>query len=136
MLKSIQLKLSKIKYKGNSIGDDIRVEIEALGKFLRVDKRIKVGKTAKIDKEVGRFETDQKTFQMGVLINAIEKDLLFNDVAKIESNIKINTASTRQQQFVFKVKVRETRSIFGRFWGTKTAVFEITLEAVASDAIK
>ncbi|MBU2575963.1 hypothetical protein KKF64_02660 [Patescibacteria group bacterium] len=136
MLKSIQLKFSKIKYKGDSIGDDIRIEIEALGKFLRVDKRIKVGKTAKIDKEVGRFETDQKSFQMGILINAIEKDLLFNDVANLEGNIKINTASTKLQQFVFKVKVRETRSIFGRFWGTKTAVFEITLEAEVSDAIR
>lgn len=40
MLKSIQLKFSKIKYNGDSIGDDLRVEIEVFGKFLRIDKRI------------------------------------------------------------------------------------------------
>jgi len=53
MLNSIQLKLSKIKYGGDSIGRDIRVEIEVLGKFLRVDKRIKAGTTAKINREIG-----------------------------------------------------------------------------------
>jgi len=61
---------------------------------------------------------------------------LFNDVNSVEGSIKINTASTKPQQFVFKVKVRETRSIFGRFWGIKTAVFEIILEAEVTDAIR
>lgn len=45
MTKLIQLKLSKIKYSGDSIGDDIRVEIEILGKFLSVNKTIKAGAT-------------------------------------------------------------------------------------------
>lgn len=34
MTKVIQLKLSKIKYSGDSIGDDICAEIEVLGKIL------------------------------------------------------------------------------------------------------
>lgn len=51
MLKLIQLKLEKIKYRGESIGDDIRVEIEAIGKFLRVDKTIKFRTTSEINKE-------------------------------------------------------------------------------------
>ena len=46
MIKSIQLSLSKIKYTGDSIGDDIRCEIEVLGRFFRVDKRIQRGKTS------------------------------------------------------------------------------------------
>lgn len=40
MLKSIRLKLSKIKYGGDSIGRDIRIEIEILGKFLHMDGNI------------------------------------------------------------------------------------------------
>ena len=39
MLKAIQLKLLRIKYSGDSIGDDISVEIEVLGKSLSVDKK-------------------------------------------------------------------------------------------------
>jgi len=136
MLKSIRLKLLNIKYSGDSVGRDIRVEIEVLGKFLRIDKRIKPDTTEEINREVGRFETDRGLFQAEVFITVIEKDFLFNDVGSTKGNIKISTVVAKPQQFVFKVQVRESRSIFDKFWGTKTAVFEITLEAEASDAIK
>lgn len=136
MLKSVQLKLSKIKYSGDSIGDDIHVEIEVLGKFLRIDKRIKVGTAAEINQEVGRFETDRGLFYAEVSITVIEKDLLFNDVGNTKGIIKVNTAVIKPQQFVFEVRVRETRSILGKFWGKAIAVFEITLEATAADAIR
>jgi len=79
MLKSVQIKFLKVKYSGDSIGDDIRVEIEALGKFLRVDKRIKAGTTININREIGRFETDRGLFQADVLVTVVEKDVLFND---------------------------------------------------------
>ena len=136
MFKSIQLKLSKIKYSGDSIGRDIRVEIEILGKFLRVDKRIRAGTIAEISQEVGRFETDRAAFQADIFITMIEKDLLFNDVGNVKSNIKVNTATTKPQQFVFDVQIKETRSIFKKFWDKNTAIFEITLEAEVSDAIR
>ena len=115
MFKSVQLKLSKIKYLGDSIGDDIRVEIEVLGKFLRIDKRIKAGTSVEINREIDRFETDRGLFQAEVFITVIEKDLLFNDVGNTSGIIKVNTAFTKPQQFVFEVQVRETRSIFGKF---------------------
>lgn len=136
MLKFIQLKLSKIKYSGDSIGDDIRIEIEVLGKFLRVDKRIKAGTAVVINQEVGRFETDRGIFYADVSIAVVEKDLLFNDVGNTKGTIKINIGAGKPQQFIFEVQVRETRSILGKFWGKATAVFEITLEAEASDEIR
>jgi hypothetical protein len=136
MFNSIQLKLSKIKYGDDSIGRNIRVEIEVLGKFLRVDKRIRAGTTAEINREIGRFETDRGLFRTGVFITVIEKDLLFNDVGSANGSIKINTNLAKPQQFVFEVQVRENRSILGKFWGKATAIFEITLEAGVSDAIK
>jgi hypothetical protein len=55
MLKSVQLKLLKIKYWGDSIGHDIRVELEVLGKFLRIDKRIKAGTTVEIKSRNGQI---------------------------------------------------------------------------------
>ena len=136
MLKSVRLKLVKIKYGGDSVGRDIRVETEVLGKFLRVDKRIEAGTTAEINREVGRFETDRGLFQTEVFITVVEKDFLFNDIGNTNGSVKINTTLSKPQQFVFEAQVKETRSIFGKFWGMKTAVFEITLEAEASDAIK
>jgi hypothetical protein len=130
MLKSIRLKLSKIKYGGDSVGRNIRVEVEVLSKFLRVDKRINAGTTVEINREVGRFETDRGLFQTEVLIAVIEKDLLFNDVGNAKGNVKINTAVTKPQQFVFEVQVGESRSLLSRlFWGKRIAIFEVTLEA-------
>lgn len=136
MTKSIQLKLLKIKYGGDSIGDDIRLEIEVLSKFLRIDKKIKVNTIAEINREVGRFETDRGSFYTEVSIAVIEKDLLFNDVGSTKDNIKVNTGVIKPQKFVFEVQVRETRSILGKFWGKATAIFEITLEATATDAVR
>jgi len=136
IIKSVQLRILKIKYSGDSIGDDIRVEVEALGKFLRVDKRIKTGTIVEINKEVGRFETDLKSFSAEISIIIIEKDLLFNDVGSIKGIVKVDTASIKPQQFVFKAQIKETRSVLGKIWGNKVANFEITLEAVAADAVR
>ena len=135
MIKLIQLKLSKVKYSGNSIGDDIRVEIEISNQFLRVDKIIKVGTVAEINKEIGRFEVDQKLFEANIRITVIEKDLLFNDVGSIDEKIKIDTNIIKSQQFIYKVSLKETRSVSGKFWGKTIANFEIILEVNITDAI-
>ncbi|OGZ89646.1 MAG: hypothetical protein A2444_04260 [Candidatus Staskawiczbacteria bacterium RIFOXYC2_FULL_37_19] len=134
MLKNIELKLVQIRYSGDSIGDDIRVEVEVLGKFLRVDKRVKVKTTVQVNQLVGIFETDQKIFKFNTQIVVIEKDLLFNDISNGSVSIKVNTEETSQQKFTCEIKIRETRAIFGKIWGNKTAVFEIILEAKVSDA--
>ena len=136
MLKSIQLKLSKIKYSGDSVGDDMRVKVELLDKFLITDKRIKRGTTVDINKEVGKFSTDMKLFLANIRIFLIEKDILFNDIGSIEGNIKINTDNTESQKFVYKVEIKETRSILGKVLGKSVANFEITLEATVTDTVK
>ena len=66
MIKIIQLKLSRVKYIGNSIGDDIRLEIEMLNQFLRFDKVIKAriyegGKELKelIEKPMAKGDIDR-----------------------------------------------------------------------------
>lgn len=134
MIKSIQLKL--LKYSGGSIGDDIRVEIDIAGQFLRIDKTIKVGAIAAINEEIGKFETDQKLFKADVKIVVIEKDALFNDVGDIVENIKIDTDILKPQLFIYRVQIKETHSILGKFWGKKTANFEITLEVNVEDAVQ
>lgn len=135
MLKFIQLKLVKIRYKGDSIGDDIGVEIEALGKFLRVDKTIKIGATSEINREIGNFETEEKNFKINTKIIVIEKDLLFNDIGIANLKIEIDTTNEKPQNFSCEIEIKEARSILGIVWGKKTAIFEVTLEAKVSDAI-
>ena len=62
MIKKIVLKLKSISYSGNSIGDDIRLEINILGKPFSLKKKIKVGTKQEFDKIIGEFDTDRKTF--------------------------------------------------------------------------
>lgn len=137
MSKIINLKLSKIKYSGGSIGDDICIEIEILNKVLRIDKKIKIGTTVEINKEIGKFKIDQNLFSSNnIHIVIIEKDLLFNDVGSINDTIKINTNIAKPQELVYKIEIKETRSILGKIWGKSTAVFEIVLEAIIADAFQ
>lgn len=135
MLKNIQLKLLNIKYNGESVGDDIRVEIEALGKFLRIDKRIRVRTAAQVNQTISIFETDQKIFEFNTRVVVIEKDLLFNDVGNGSVDIKVDTAIIKPQKFSCKIEIKETRSIFGKIWGNRVAIFEIMLETQVSEAI-
>ena len=55
MFKKIQFKLTKIKYSGKSIGEDIRANIQILDKSLQIDERIKIGSTVEFNKEIGDF---------------------------------------------------------------------------------
>ncbi|RJQ32439.1 hypothetical protein C4572_00865 [Candidatus Parcubacteria bacterium] len=134
MLKFIKLNLTKIKYAGNSVGRDIRVEIEAFGKFFRVDKRIKAGEAKSIDQEILRLESDQDVLQSDLAIAVIEKDLLFSDTGALKSSIKIDVASEKSQIFRFNVEVKESRSLLSKlFWGGRKAVFELEFEAIIGD---
>ena len=89
-----------------------------------------------VDQEIATFETDRGFFQTDINLTVIERDVLFNDVGSVKGDLKINTSTTAPQQFIFEVKTRESRSFLGRFWGVKTAVFEIMLEAVVVENVK
>ena len=122
-MKILSLTLASIKYSGDSVGDDIRAEIDVFGKFLRIDKIIKVSATKEINQEIGKFETDQKLFKSGIRITIIEKDLLFNDVGSIDSDIEIDTKITKSQQFIYKVEIKEIRSVFRKILGKQNRQF-------------
>lgn len=134
MFKKIQFKLIKIKYTGKSIGDNIRVNIEMLDKTLQIDKRIKVGNTVEFAEEIGSFPTDQKSFSVKAGVTVTEKDALFNDTNNIEKVIKVDTANSKPQKFVYTIELREKR--FWKNWGKSIAKFEVTIEALVVEAIK
>lgn len=135
MLKKVSLKLSKIKYKGKSIGDDIQVEVEVLEKVLSLKKRIRFGETKEINNEdIGAFITDQDYFEAEMKITIIERDILFNDTANIAETIKVDTNNTKPQKLTCNIELCENRYL--KSWGKSTAVFEITVEAVTEEAIQ
>lgn len=136
MLKTVILKLANVGYSGDSIGDDIRIELEVLGKLLRIDKKIKAGTTVTIGQDIGSFETDQKIFKTAAHGTVIEKDILFNDQGNTQSTIHVDTTLKKSQRFTLDVKLKETRSIFGKQWSKKTAFFTLTLEAIVSDPLR
>ncbi len=136
MFKLVKLKFKEIKYLGDSIGDDIRIEVETLGNFLRVDKKIKNGATVEINKEVAQIETNEKLFSTEIFINIFEKDLLFNDIGRVKSKIKIDVYSTKPQIFTFEIKIQETHSNIGKPWSKAVAIFEVKLEVEISDLMK
>lgn len=134
MLKKIQFKLTKIKYTGKSIGDNIRVNIEMLDKTLQIDKRIKVDSTVEFAEEIGKFPTDQTSFAPKAKITITEKDALFNDTNNTERVIKVDMVNFKLQNFVFIIELHEKR--FWKNWGKSTAKFEVTIEALVMEAIK
>lgn len=132
-MKTIQLKVTKIKYRGDSVGDDIVVQVSCLGSNLDVKKKIKNKSEVKTDAIVGEFVTDQKSFILPVNIKIIERDILFNDIVgkKIDLNVDLDNYLT--QISTHEILVKELRSPSSK--GGRTGIFEVTLEILVSENI-
>lgn len=129
MDKLITLKLTKIKYDGDSIGNDIHVEMECLGKFITLKKRLKKGVETGFDIDVGQFFAGEEFFELPLNIKIIERDLIFNDIGFRKENFKINLAQNGSQYFTSTVEINESRN----YKTKRKAFFEIKIEALVSD---
>ncbi len=114
MIKNIFLTLSSIKYSGKSIGDDIRIEIEAIGESFQKNLKLRCGSTRKIGEEIGVFKIDQSSFSLPILTRIIERDKVLNDVGVSEIKFKVNLNESRIQKKSVLVKVKEIRWPFVR----------------------
>ena len=125
MERTVILTLKQITYSGKPIGDNIRIEIEAMSYSTIVERKIKIGSTIDINTEIGRMVIDKKSLAVPITIRIIEKDILFNDVGVSKRNVPINLSKNSTQHFICEVAVLESR---GYVTG-KTARFKITIEA-------
>ena len=132
MPKLVQLKLAKIKYGGDSIGDDVRIEIDCLDHSFALDKQIKNGSTVAVNAEIGQFFIDQTSAQLLLNIRVIEQDLIFNDVGSKQVKLKVDVQNTSPQTNTYDIPVQELR---GFLPGRATAIFTLTIEAQVSDAV-
>lgn len=133
MSKNIQLKLTKIKYSGGSIGDDIRIEIEHPSGLWFLDKQIKNKSEIKIDKIIYQSVITQNISKISLNVKIIEKDLVFNDVGSIKANLAVDLNNIEPQASIHEIIVKELRGIK---LGSKKAIFNITLEILVSEALK
>lgn len=124
MVKKIVLKLKSIKYSGNSIGDDVRLDVSILDISFSIKKKIKTATKQEFDKIIGEFNTDRKIFEADINIRVVEEDPIFNDVGNLETEIQINTTK-KIQEFTYEVIVKEFRVNVSK----AKAVFKIILQA-------
>jgi len=132
MAKNIQIKLSKIEYTGDSIGDDIRVEIEHPGGPWFFDKKIKNKSNINVEKIIYQFAAVSNMESIPLNIKVVEKDLVFNDVGSIKIDLAIDLNNTKPQISTHEITVKELR---GMTPGSKKAIFDLTLEVLVSENI-
>ena len=125
MDKTVILTLKQIKYTGKSIGNDIRVEVEALNRVIALEKKIQKGSAVDFTTEIGQIVTDKKSLTTQITIRVIEKDILFNDVGSSQKKLTVDLSTRNPQQVIHEVAVSESRGyVTGR-----TARFEMMIEA-------
>ncbi|MBI3626784.1 hypothetical protein HY224_01940 [Candidatus Uhrbacteria bacterium] len=93
----IRLKLSKIKYTGDSIGDDIRVSGKVFEKQFVLDEQIRRGESVFLDTEIGKIEIDQDIYTFQITLQVTEKDLVFDDVGRVTKAVTVNLNTTKSQ---------------------------------------
>lgn len=128
----VQLTLTKVSYRGDSIGDDIRIEIDCLNHSLDFNKTIRNGSEVSVNKMVGEFFTNQASVTLPLFVRVIERDLIFNDFGTAAETFSVDTGDSKPRRFTVSVAVQETRN----YRSKNKAAFILTFEARAIDAIQ
>lgn len=128
MKKIIAVYLKSINYSGDSIGNDIFVEIKCADQSVKIDRKINRGDTAEINKEIGYFETDENILNVSIHIKITEDDILFDDVGQTQGMMAIDVTTLLPENHIFEIKVAESKG--GR--GRRVAVFKVILEAIGA----
>lgn len=125
----IVLRVINISYSGQSIGDDIRIEITALGKTTAVDLKLKKGASAKLNQQIGIIEIASKIKKIPFRVNVVERDVLFSDRGTSTKLVTIDPSASFPQTSTSTIEVSEFRGFATR----SKAFFEILFEASTSN---
>ncbi|MGK5090418.1 hypothetical protein WDW89_00220 [Deltaproteobacteria bacterium TL4] len=90
MNKIVILKWVGLKYSGDSIGRNLRIEMEVPNRFLGINKKLSQGKSVNLNQEIGQFLTSQPSFSLPVQIRIIERDPVFKDVGSLQTTIPVD----------------------------------------------
>ncbi len=125
MAKAISLKILKLQYGGESVGNNILLEIEIAGEKFSSYQTVKRGTTFEYNQEVKQFRGVENTVEIPFKIRVTEKDFLFSDVGETAGVISVDS-NFLPKTFDFQVKVQERNKLT---FSKLTAIFSITLEA-------
>lgn len=117
------IKFKSISYLGDSVGNDINIEIKIRDQIFTFNPPIKLNSTLGLNSEIFHFDFVSDKFEENVRIKITEKDILFDDVGEINQKIIVDLSKNELQESVFVIKVKE----LGTNLRSVTAVFKITL---------
>lgn len=129
--KLIQVKIVKIKYSGDLIGDDVKIEVDCLGNLSNFKKKLKPSSEINPNLSAGSFVSDNKIFNLPISIKIIEEDLIFNDVGSRLLNLKIDLKANAVKVEICKIEVTELRNFITK----NKAIFEVSVEISVEDAV-
>lgn len=119
----ITIKLKDIHYSGQSVGDDIVVEVKIRDEVFTFSPKIKLNDVLDFNKEIFIFDFNKDKFEEIIKIKITEKDFIFDDIGEINEKIFADFSSAKSQSFTFDVKVNEIGTNFRKV----TAMFGVTL---------
>ena len=122
MAQKVRIKILKLQYGGDSVGNDIRLEIKTSGQPFSLEQNIKPKTTSEINQEIAQLPISGDILEIPIHIKVTERDLLFNDVGKTSGTIQIDPLKTEPQTFDFQIKVQEKNKVIGK----STAIFSVT----------
>ncbi|MGK5094848.1 hypothetical protein WDW89_22910 [Deltaproteobacteria bacterium TL4] len=132
MSKLVILKWVGLQYSGDSIGRDMRIEMEVANHFMGINKKLSPGKSIALNKEIGQFLTSQSSFSLPVQIRVIERDPVFNDVGNLQTTLQVDLNTSTPQRSTHQVQVEEFQGLLGK----NVAVFHVMLEILVIQAIR
>lgn len=117
------IKFKSMSYLGDSVGNDINVEIKIREQIFTFNPPIKLNSILDLNSEIFYFEFISDKFEENVNIKVTEKDIIFDDVGEINQKIYINLSNNETQEFTFETTVQEIGTNFHKM----TAIFKIVL---------
>lgn len=130
MSKLVQLTLAKVRYNGDAIGDDIRIEIELPNGFFAFNKQIKHESEVPVNALVGVFSG---VVTIPLTLRVIEQDIVFNDIGSKGIALNVDLNATLPQTSNHEIVVKEQR---GMRPGTRNARFIVTLEVLVGSTMR
>lgn len=126
----LRLVLAKVSYRGDSTGDDIRIEIEHPRGLFGLNKKIKHNTEFAPKVAVGLFSVASA---VSLTVRIIEQDLVFNDVGSKVLSLPVELGIATPQKSAHAIVVKERR---GMLPSARAALFVIDLEATVEPATR
>ena len=127
----LTVKLKKIIYSGENIGDDLSFRFDVKGQIAQVKTRISSGQHKLFNKVLFQGTVGEGSVSLPIGVAITEKDPVFHDMGAGSSNFNVQLRETEPQTHSFSAGVIASGGDKG-----KTATFTFIIEAIVEKALK